>query len=70
MQVHKFEWDDNKAVQNQAVHHVSFDVAREAFGDPFAVDWLDEREGLRRESLFIAWNGTGTADIRLLHDEI
>jgi hypothetical protein len=44
MQDHKFEWDDDKAAQNELVHHVSFDIALEAFDDPFAVDWLDERE--------------------------
>jgi uncharacterized DUF497 family protein len=39
-----FEWDDAKAVENDADHGVSFETARDVFRDPFAVDWLDERE--------------------------
>jgi uncharacterized DUF497 family protein len=40
----KFEWDDQKAATNRAEHGVSFDLARLVFRDPFAIDWLDERE--------------------------
>jgi uncharacterized protein len=39
-----FEWDDAKAVENVAKHGVSFETARGAFRDPFALDWLDQRE--------------------------
>ena len=38
----KFQWDDAKAASNIADHGVTFDAAREAFADPFALDWLDE----------------------------
>ncbi len=40
----EFEWDDAKAAANLARHKVSFDLAREVFADPFALDWRDERE--------------------------
>ena len=30
----KFEWDDNKDVENQAKHQVSFQQAQAAFADP------------------------------------
>ena len=40
----EFEWDDTKAARNFREHGVGFDVAREVFGDPFALDWLDERK--------------------------
>jgi len=30
----KFEWDDNKDVENQAKHQVSFQQAKAAFADP------------------------------------
>lgn len=40
----EFEWDDDKAVSNRAAHGVSFGVAREVFRDPFALEWIDERE--------------------------
>ena len=38
-----FEWDDTKAAANYAAHGVTFEVARDVFKDPFAIDWLDER---------------------------
>jgi uncharacterized protein len=39
-----FEWDEAKAAANLAKHGVSFEQACDAFGDPFAVDFLDDRE--------------------------
>ena len=39
-----FEWDDGKAAENWRRHRVSFEEATLAFGDPFAVEWLDNRE--------------------------
>ena len=44
MQDDDFEWDDRKAAQNHAAHGVTFDMARAVFRDPFAIDWLDDRE--------------------------
>ena len=38
-----FEWDDAKAAQNWANHGVSFEAARLAFDDPFAVVREDRR---------------------------
>lgn len=40
----EFEWDDAKARINIARHDVSFEMAQKAFGDPFALDWFDDRE--------------------------
>ena len=40
----EFEWYDDKAVANYAEHRVTFGAARAVFRDPFAIDWLDERE--------------------------
>ncbi|MGH7015837.1 MAG: BrnT family toxin [Caulobacteraceae bacterium] len=40
----EFEWDDEKAESNRALHLISFEAAREVFRDPFALEWLDERE--------------------------
>jgi uncharacterized protein len=39
-----FEWDDKKAAANLAKHKVSFEVAREAFDDPLAVEWFEDYE--------------------------
>jgi uncharacterized protein len=40
----EFEWDDAKAAANLAKHKVSFETARRAFEDPFAVERDDNRE--------------------------
>ena len=37
-----FEWDDAKAAANFRKHGVTFEQAAFAFGDPFAVEWIDE----------------------------
>ncbi|MBV9990419.1 MAG: BrnT family toxin [Alphaproteobacteria bacterium] len=37
----KFEWDTAKAVSNFAKHGVAFELARQAFADPFAVERVD-----------------------------
>jgi uncharacterized protein len=39
-----FEWDDTKAAENLASHGVSFEAARLAFDDPFAVAREDRRQ--------------------------
>jgi uncharacterized protein len=39
-----FEWDDTKAESNWLDHGVTFDMAREAFKAPFAVEWIDDRQ--------------------------
>jgi uncharacterized protein len=44
MNANGFEWDDAKPAANLAKHGVSFEQAREAFSDPFAIDFVDDRE--------------------------
>jgi uncharacterized protein len=39
-----FEWDGDKAAVNWREHGVAFHEAIKAFRDPFAVEWLDDRE--------------------------
>jgi hypothetical protein len=39
-----FEWDDDKAARNLASHGVSFEAARMAFDDAFAVVREDRRQ--------------------------
>ena len=39
----EFEWDDAKAAANLAKHKVSFEQARDAFDDIFAVEYDDDR---------------------------
>ncbi len=40
----EFEWDVDKETANLQEHGVSFSQAAAAFLDPFAVDWIDDRE--------------------------
>jgi uncharacterized DUF497 family protein len=44
MQDDAFEWDDGKAARNLADHGVSFEAARLAFDDAFAVIREDRRQ--------------------------
>jgi uncharacterized protein len=38
------DWDDDKTAENLRYYRLSFEQATFAFNDPFAVEWIDERE--------------------------
>ena len=59
----KFEWDKTKAKDNYAKHGVSFDLAKKVFKDPFAVEFLDDREDYGEERFVIL----GMVDGHLLY---
>lgn len=40
----EFDWDPQKAAANLADHKVGFEQAKGVFGDPFAIEFLDDRE--------------------------
>jgi uncharacterized DUF497 family protein len=40
----EFEWDAVKAARNEVDHGVTFEMARDVFKDPFAIELLDARE--------------------------
>ena len=40
----EFDWDPIKASANEADHGIAFEIACEVFKDPFAMEWLDDRE--------------------------
>jgi uncharacterized DUF497 family protein len=48
-----FEWDRAKAAANRAKHGVTFEQAREAFNDPFAIDFVDDREHYGEDRLIL-----------------
>jgi uncharacterized protein len=58
----EFEWDDAKARLNIRNHGLSFEVAKEAFSDVFAVEWADERENYGEDR----YNITGMVQGRLI----
>lgn len=40
----EFDWDPQKAAANLADHKVGFELAKGVFRDPFAIEFLDDRE--------------------------
>jgi uncharacterized DUF497 family protein len=59
----RFAWDKPKAKNNYAKHGVSFDLAKGVFKDPFAVEFLDERQDYGEERFVII----GMVDGHLLY---
>ena len=58
----KFEWNKSKAKDNFAKHGASFELAGRVFDDPFAVEFLDDREDYAEERFVIV----GIADRQIL----
>ena len=63
MQDAVFEWDDEKAALNWRRHGVAFSRAVLAFRDPFALEWIDDREDYGEERI----NLLGRCEGVLLH---
>ena len=63
MQDAVFEWDDEKAALNWRRHGVAFSLAVLAFRDPFALEWIDDREDYGEERI----NLLGRCEDALLH---
>lgn len=59
----RFEWDAAKAEQNASNHGITFEVAVLAFDDPFALEWLDDREDYGEDRFVVV----GMVDGRLLY---
>ncbi|HMK81748.1 MAG TPA: BrnT family toxin [Xanthobacteraceae bacterium] len=57
-----FEWDEVKAAENFAKHGVSFEQACEAFDDPSAVEFTDDREDYGEQRMILL----GIVEARLL----
>ena len=49
----EFEWRHAKAEINRQTHGVSFELAATIFRDPFAVEFLDDREDYGEERFVI-----------------
>jgi uncharacterized DUF497 family protein len=59
----EFEWDVGKAAANRSNHGVGFEHAAKAFRDPFAVEWIDDRDQYAEERI----NTLGVCDGTVLH---
>lgn len=50
----EFEWDVGKARENRIKHGgVTFELAKRAFKDPFAIELVDDRENYGEERLIL-----------------
>ncbi len=58
-----FGWREQKAQTNWRRHGVTFAQGAKAIGDPFAVEWIDDREDYGEERV----NLVGMCDGSLLH---
>jgi uncharacterized DUF497 family protein len=58
-----FDWDSEKAAENWRRHGVTFEQAVRAFGDPLAVERIDDREDYDEERI----NLLGMCDGVILH---
>jgi uncharacterized DUF497 family protein len=48
-----FEWDDDKAIRNEAKHRVSFAEATTAFGDPLSLTIPDPDHSVEEDRLIL-----------------
>jgi uncharacterized protein len=59
----RFEWDSDKAAANWRAHGVTFDQGVKAISDPFAIEWIDDREPYGEERI----NLLGMCEEAVLH---
>ena len=56
-----YQWDDAKAASNYAKHGVTFEAARDAFKDPFAIEFIDDREDYGEDRfILIGWRDSAS----------
>jgi hypothetical protein len=65
----KFEWDEAKAEANWSAPGVSFDLAKTAFDDPFAVERLDNREDYGEQRFVMIGRAGGNIVLFLAYTE-
>lgn len=65
----EFEWHDAKAEANLQAHGVSFDLAKTAFKDPFAVERLDDREDYGEERFVLIGRAEGNVVLFVAYTE-
>lgn len=49
----QFAWNKSKAPDNYRRHGVTFELAKEVFKDPFAIEFLDDRQDYGEERFVI-----------------
>jgi hypothetical protein len=61
------EWDNAKAAENWRRHGVAFQQGAKALRDPFAVEWIDDREDYGEERINLLGMCEGVILHRHLH---
>ena len=64
-----FEWDESKAKSNWRRHGVGFELASTVFKDPFAVEFLDDREDYGEQRFIIIGMAEGQVLLFLAYAE-
>jgi uncharacterized DUF497 family protein len=59
----EFEWDDAKASENYAKHGVDFETATQVFQDPFALEFLDDREDYGEDRFILIGMANGVLTV-------
>jgi uncharacterized DUF497 family protein len=54
-----FEWDEDKAASNAAKHGVRFEAARSVFDDPFAIEYVDDRQDYGEDRFILIGMASG-----------
>lgn len=65
----KFEWYDAKAAANLKDHGVGFELAKTVFKDPFAIEFLDDREDYGEERFIIIGMADGAVLLFVAYTE-
>jgi uncharacterized DUF497 family protein len=64
-----YEWDGAKAASNYAKHGVRFEAALAVFRDPFAIEFVDDREDYGEQRFVLIGIAGARLFGRRLHNE-
>jgi uncharacterized protein len=65
----EFEWHRAKAAANWKRHGVRFEIATTVFKDPFAIEWLDDRQDYGEARFVILGMATGQVLLYVAYTE-
>jgi uncharacterized DUF497 family protein len=65
----KFEWDPSKASANLKKHQISFEEAKSAFYDEFAIQFFDEDHASEEDRFLLLGMSSGAKLIIVCHCE-
>ncbi len=69
IRVLEFEWHSAKAEANLQAHGVSFELAKSVFQDPFAVEFLDDRQDYGEQRFVVVGMAEGGVVLYVAYTE-